>query len=72
MTADYFAFLNLGLGVILFACNCGPFVFKEHREFNAKLAELREKAEKLQVAQAMAIDDNVSINDLKSVHNPMQ
>ena len=27
LTADYFALSNLAIGLILFVCNCGPFVF---------------------------------------------
>lgn len=67
-TGDYFGIGNLVLGVLLFICNCGPFVFQEHKAFNAKLNDLKDKAEKLQLAEAMGhADDNTSIND---VHDP--
>ena len=46
-TGDYVAISNLVVGTLIFFFNCGPFVFKENKEFFAKLNILKEQAEKL-------------------------
>lgn len=64
-TGDYIAISNLIVGAILFFFNCGPFVFQEHREFNKKLNELKEKAEKLkeeEEVEGTGPGDDTSIN----------
>jgi len=39
-TCDIIAYVNIGFGIISFIFNCGFFVFREDREFKAKLAAL--------------------------------
>jgi len=40
VTCDYIAFVNLGFAAVILIFNCGPYVFSENRNFQAKLAEL--------------------------------
>ena len=56
-TCDYIAIYNLAFGLIIFAFNCGPFVFSENRDFNKKLRQLKKNHEKE--------ESNIAKNDLK-------
>jgi hypothetical protein len=44
LTCDYVAIMNIITFLILFIFNCGPFVYRENREFLAKLAKLKQQS----------------------------
>lgn len=44
-TCDYFALVNIAIGILSFIFNCGFNVFSENRNFNKRLALLKGEEE---------------------------